>query len=252
MCAPLKPDYWYVFVALFLVATGVTLTFGVLCTVLRSPHVDDLKRVLPAPPIGVKVDTCSRCETQRYVPSRTHHCSWCSRCSDDFDHHCPWLNTCISGDIYGKRGNYQAFIGLVTSASAMFAVQISFAVYTAVFLRSTVEGGMIAGIVICTVLPLIALGGLLSVLAVQVWLRLVWGITTYEYLDRKAEAKMMREFAEEDKRREAKRAELEREKEELRREWIARREREERVAEEKKTGAAPTTTATTTRTIEIA
>ncbi|XP_063080404.1 palmitoyltransferase ZDHHC19 isoform X3 [Cavia porcellus] len=50
---------------------------------------------------------CPRCCFHR--PPRTHHCSWCNICVEDFDHHCKWVNNCI-----GHR-NFRFFMLLIVS-----------------------------------------------------------------------------------------------------------------------------------------
>lgn len=117
----------------------------------------------------------------------------------------------------------------------MFCIQLAFSVYTIVELYPAgISNGMIVGIVICDVLPLIATLGLWSVLFVQFYLRVVLKQTTNEYLYKKWQRIEQKKMDLESERIESRRLELEKEKEELRKEWIEKREKEEQMYNAKK------------------
>lgn len=227
LCAPLLPAYWYIFVFSNLAIAGMMFACGMLTTYFRSPHVFDKERKVNSN-ANQTVTKCVLCDVPRVSGSRTHHCFQCNACVEQFDHHCPWINNCVSGDLKTCEGNFHTFLGLVVGAIIMFAIQIAFAVFTIINLNLKDSNvGMLVGIVITSVLPFVAMNGMISVLAYLVYIRGFLGMTTYEYLiwkqdiaDEKQQRKELAEF-------EKKKHKLDAEKEALRQEWLETRRKEE-------------------------
>ncbi|XP_043849448.1 palmitoyltransferase ZDHHC19 [Dromiciops gliroides] len=73
-----------------------------------------------------RLQWCQSCCYHR--PPRTHHCSRCNICVEDFDHHCKWVNNCI-----GQR-NFRCFMLLVFSlclyTAALFSACLAFLIRT--------------------------------------------------------------------------------------------------------------------------
>ena len=69
---------WEAWTGVYVGLTGLMLLFGLCTTFLINPHV----------PINNKrngTTECPQCSIKR-TSTRTHHCSECNRCADDFDH----------------------------------------------------------------------------------------------------------------------------------------------------------------------
>ena len=139
---------------------------------------------------------CTICKT--CVQPRSKHCGYCNRCVSEFDHHCKWLNNCIGGR------NYALFSWLVT---ALDASEIAFIVFCGVFYGQSTSNEfdmrcrefsgwesremVLALTGVALVLGVLVMLAVTNLLLLNLWLRNVKGMTTYEYIvaQRKAAAR---------------------------------------------------------------
>lgn len=133
---------------------------------------------------------CTDCSVP--VAPRSKHCRVCNKCVGVFDHHCMWLNNCIGGR------NYKAFLGTVSSASAMTGVFLGSCIYVLVgsFTDADAFEERMASFAHIAGLPWELLNTLLGVLAainaplffldsqllVLHMVLMSQGLTTYEYI----------------------------------------------------------------------
>jgi hypothetical protein len=197
-----------------LICVMMVIISGIMATYVTSPFVLIPNRLLEKDPDS----ECSVCHIPRISGGRTHHCSWCNRCVDEFDHHCRWLNICV-----GEK-NWIEFIALEIFSILVFAVQIAFAIYSGT--TQVYSPGRIAGIVILSILPGVAMIAVSSSLGYQIYLRYWLGKTTHEYIKendiKRGEIKLQRES----KRMESRRPDIEKEQEAVRAEWLKQRNKE--------------------------
>lgn len=79
LCVPKYNSNWQIWTICYCVATLLVFISGMVTTYFISPHAS-----ITRPRTGsIK---CERCALPRSRESRTHHCSYCNRCADDFDH----------------------------------------------------------------------------------------------------------------------------------------------------------------------
>ena len=147
-------------------------------------------------------------------PNLSHQLRLTSESTD-----CPWINTCVS-----KRNLYY-FYGLCYFSVLIFCLHFAYLGYVRA-LHGPFSGGTIAGVVVLSILPAIALIGLVSILGHLMYFRVVLGISTYEYIKRKGEKKGQAMLDEEAKIFESKRANIEEEQARIREEWRKNREKE--------------------------
>jgi hypothetical protein len=75
-----RPFGWEAWTSCYVGMTLVMFLFGIITSYIISPHISakDEKRD------GTSL--CSQCGIKRTPLSKTHHCSHCNRCADQFDH----------------------------------------------------------------------------------------------------------------------------------------------------------------------
>jgi len=122
------------------------------------------------------------------------------------------------------------FILLALTAAIMFTIEIVFVGITGPLMSS----GQLAGAIVLSFLPFVALCLLISLLVVHFYLRVIKNWTTQEYIDHQREERGKQELAQEAARVETNRAETDAKAEEVRQEWLRQRELEKKREEEKK------------------
>jgi hypothetical protein len=131
---------------------------------------------------------------------------------------CPWINTCVTAN------NFVFFILLLISSILIFAIQIAFVIYVNAYYPFV--GGPLAGVIILSIMPGLAIVLLASLLVSLAYFRMYLGLTTYEYLMKKGEKKGAELLEKEQKRLDSRKADIEKEQERVREEWRQNRERE--------------------------
>lgn len=79
LLVPLRPIGWQAWTGVFVGLTGLMLLFGILTTYIISPYASNATE-------RQGTTACPQCGLKRTENSRTHHCSACNRCADEFDH----------------------------------------------------------------------------------------------------------------------------------------------------------------------
>jgi hypothetical protein len=132
------------------------------------------------------------------------------------------------------------FYGLCWFSVAIFAIHLAFLAYV----RASVgkfSDGTVAGVVILSLMPFVALVSVLGLLVHLFYIRVFLGISTYEYLKRQGEVRGQKMLDKEAQRLESKREEIEKEQARIREEWRKNREKElaERKARQERKGLLP-------------
>lgn len=124
---------------------------------------------------------CGACNLHKQF--RTEHCSFCNRCTANFDHHCIWLNNCVGG------ANYRAFAITLVSVAVMTGIMVSTCLgLVATFPQRSIEDDvgmkaiLITSITVLIILnfPLLILD--LNLMIFHIGIRMKYHMTTMEYL----------------------------------------------------------------------